>query len=265
MSAPSSHAGTSDPPIGAELIFCGETYTFQGRDESGKPILFRKPTGPTRTEAERDDWEFDEGTSAVEKARAIRSGAARMAAHARRMPAGSARNWTLATARRGLRQAHEIKRREIDANTSVARAPRAQARERRPRRRSSSSSTTSSADPGEPPAEPHDTVRRCAAAWCDHPVYGSGQKRYCGTLHCDRARAEERQRKSRADALDLVEHERRHALERARRAGMVGPTAFAGPGEHSLSFLWKHQLIEGEDPGEFEALRFRRTRLTVAA
>jgi hypothetical protein len=37
----------------------------------------------------------------------------------------------------------------------------------------------------------------------------------------------------------------------------VGDQAFAPPAEHALSFLWKHDLADGFDPGEYEALLHR--------
>jgi hypothetical protein len=143
---------------------------------------------------------------------------------------------------------------------------RARAREHRSAvtRRTASSSETSSSDPG-PSDEPGPPRGRlCAAPWCSHPVSGPPNKVYCGTERCDRARAAERQRQSRSRTDDLVELERQQQLADARLAGYVGSGAFAGPREpsrrcsgHALSFLWTFGLVDGEDPGEFEALRFR--------
>ena len=147
--------------------------------------------------------------------------------------------------------------------------PRARQRERHRgvTRRTSSSSRTSSPDPpGESDAsdepEPPKSGRRCAAPWCEHLVYGPPQQRYCRTQRCDQARDAERQRKHRTGDLTALEREQ---LEDARRAGYVGAEAFKigltarrPDAEHSLSFLWKHGLVGGEDPGEYEAIaRFR--------
>lgn len=118
--------------------------------------------------------------------------------------------------------------------------------------RVSSSSSTSSSGSGSDSDEPEPpNARLCAAPWCDRPVYGSAQKVFCGTDRCDRARAAERQRKQRTGDLTALERER---LEDARRAGYVGENAFGPPEEHALSFLWKHDLADGFDPGEYEAL-----------
>jgi hypothetical protein len=65
------------------------------------------------------------------------------------------------------------------------------------------------------------------------------KQRYCGTERCDRTRAAERQRKRRSGDLTALEREQ---LDDARRAGYVGEDAFAAPKQHSLSFLWKHEL-----------------------
>jgi hypothetical protein len=155
-------------------------------------------------------------------------------------------------------------RAQHQATTGGSGPVRARAREYRPaaNRRTASSSETSSSDPGSDSDSPGPPLRRqCAAPWCTHPVIGSA-KRYCGTERCNQARAKERKRQSRrlADVdVDVVELERREALEQARLAGYIGHKAFAGRGEHSLSFLWgtrwnPQRIVEGDDPGEFEAL-----------
>jgi hypothetical protein len=143
----------------------------------------------------------------------------------------------------------------VDRYTRVTTTTRPRARERRPgtARRTSSSSTSSGTDPGEGSSsdDPEPPARQCAASWCAHLIYGPPQQRYCRTERCDRARAEEHQRKHRHGDLTAQERER---LEFARRAGMIGEKAFAAAGEHALSFLWKFALVDGSDPGEKEAL-----------
>jgi len=166
-----------------------------------------------------------------------------------------------------IRRRHRTAVREFTANVKRDRVARARAphpillqrpqtgrHEARPgvTRRTSSSSRSSGQDPSDPSDESEASApRRCGAPWCDRPVYGASQKRYCGHDRCDRARAEERQRTHRHSDLTAQERER---LDDARRAGYVGDEAFAGPEKHALSFLWKHDLVVGFDPGELEAL-----------
>lgn len=262
MSLTSSPGGTNpnpqpDPPIGTTLVVCGETVTFAGRTDSGAPIFQCQPQSIPSDEPEDAEYRFDAGTPPEIKLREIQRGTERQFAHARRMPAGPEREWTLASARRGRHQAREIKAREIKAPGSGGRTLRTRAREQRSQRRSSSSSSTSSADPGESGGsdDPPAPARLCAAARCGNPVYGPAAKIYCGGPFCNRARAAERQRQRRDTDLTALE---RDALARARLAHYL---EFAAPRqEHSQSFLWKFELLDGDDPGERDALAQRTCR-----
>src|SRR5829696_1953188 len=136
-------------------------------------------------------------------------------------------------------------------------------REHRPAtaRRTSSSSRTSSADPGSDSSDSDPAElppgRPCARNGCEELVHGAVQKKYCGTVRCDTAREAERQQKHRHGDQTAQE---RDALLAARQAGYAGKDAFAEPGEHSLSFLWRFGLAAGNDPGELLALRGRACR-----
>jgi hypothetical protein len=159
-------------------------------------------------------------------------------------------------AQTSLRVACEYRRRADVAKTRPDQRQRQREHRSAETRRTASSSSTSSSDPGGGSDEPEPAHPRvCAATRCSNPV--DGRKAYCGTELCDRARARERQRKRRNSNLTVPERDR---LTAARVAGYVGHRAFADPGEHSLSFLWKYGLAEGRDPGELGAILYYRAR-----
>jgi hypothetical protein len=94
----------------------------------------------------------------------------------------------------------------------------------------------------------------CKHPSCRNPVYWSGKGRrkvYCDAPACIRDRATSRKRAERRGDLSESEFER---LNAARRMRMVGEQAFAAPREHSLSYLWRFGLVEGDDPGEYVAI-----------
>lgn len=241
------------PPVGSVVEMFGEPWKVTGYNDAGTPLFEVKSES-----LEGDEDGFEVGTPADEKASTLRSEARALFARAQRV-SGAERDWALSKGNQYMRRSSAL------ASPSRPRGCSAGRREARPaaRRtsRTSSSSRTSSNDPGssEEPEPAPATARPCAAPWCDHPVYGASQKRFCGTERCDRARAEERQRNHRATVVDLVAAERERQLTNARKAQMVGAKAFAAAEEHALSYLWRHGLVNGDDPGEQEAIsRFRR-------
>lgn len=145
--------------IGSTVDIGGESHTYMGLDSRGLPVLSAVYDIPGDADG------FEVGTPDTEKAQSLREQAHQMFTHARYMPAGAAREWTLGEARRALKRSRELSQGTRRLNTPMRSSHRRESRPAAARRRGSRRCTTSSRSPDDDPAPEPPPLGR-------HPVWG---------------------------------------------------------------------------------------------
>lgn len=153
-----------NPEIGSTIDVAGESLTYMGLDSRGLPLW------SAVHEIQGDADGFEVGTPVAEKARSLREEWHQMSAHARQMPAGPERQWTLAEARRALKRSRELSH-ELSRGGTQTRTRSNHCRQSRPAavRRRGSRRCTSARSPdddsgpsSEPPLERHPLWGLCS-------------------------------------------------------------------------------------------------------